>query len=232
MNYVKFVFAPPHRVENKRLLADTYIVFQVIIIKQTCFTALKKWLVAGALSQSPIFLCLGAGCDCSSLHIRLCSTLLAHPREWQHCRNNPHRRRTRSCGRVHWWVSCCMFFQQSLHSKGFSKYRKLSREYGAVTMVLNSKSRNRFNVCFKVLFTFVVFLICYWSFLPFLAHCKSNFIMINWDGDDTDVFVGDFTSNTWQKMENLLPLFRCQDSKFRDTLLKLIIWIISCKKSV
>lgn len=205
------------------------------IIKQTRFTALKKWLVvACALPQSAIFLCLGAGCDRSSLHIRLCSTLPAHPRERQHRRNNPHRRRARSCCRVHWWVSRCMLFRQSLNSNRFSKYRKLNREYIAITIVLNSKSRNGYNVSFEVLFTFIVFLTCYWSFLPFLAHCKSNFIMINWGGDDTGVFVGDFTSDTWQKMENLLPLFKqngppdVKTQKFRDILSKLIILIISC----
>lgn len=47
----------------------------------------------------------GAGCDRSSLHLRLCSALLAHPGEWQHRRNDPHRGRTRPSGRVHRCVS-------------------------------------------------------------------------------------------------------------------------------
>lgn len=63
-------------------------------------------------------------------------------------------------------------FSDSLHSNRFSKYRKLSRAYVAITIELNSKSRNRYNVCFKVLCC--VFSTCYWSFLPFFKLIASQ----------------------------------------------------------
>lgn len=59
---------------------------------------LDKW------SNSVSF--IGAWCDRTPLHIRLCSALPAHPWERQHRRNNPHWGRARPCRRVHWWVMC------------------------------------------------------------------------------------------------------------------------------
>ena len=69
-----------------------------------CFIIRRELLIIYITKFNP-FLFRGAGCDCTALHIRLCSALPAHPGERQHRGNDPHRGRTRPCCRVHRWVT-------------------------------------------------------------------------------------------------------------------------------
>lgn len=52
----------------------------------------------------PVSFRKGSGCDNTSIYLRLCPAVFAHPRKWQHSGNDPHWGRTWPCSWVHWWV--------------------------------------------------------------------------------------------------------------------------------
>lgn len=52
----------------------------------------------------PVLFRTGSRCDNTSIYLRLCPAVFAHPRKRQHSGNDPHWGRTWPCSWVHWWV--------------------------------------------------------------------------------------------------------------------------------